>query len=115
MPLFYIRRWDMADGKKHLMPLCYGRMGGKAGWFNKHAERPRPIYGLDELSHRPNTPVMMVEGEKAVDAARLLFPHVVCISWPGGTNAVKHVDWSPLEGGGVATWRIADTYSGEQL
>jgi len=39
---------------------------------------------------------ILVEGEKAADAARRLLPSQITITWPGGSNAYRHVDFSPL-------------------
>lgn len=66
------------------------------GWRFKHPTKPRMLYGLDELAVRPDATVMICEGEKAADAASLLWPHLVCVSWPGGTGAIAYADWTPL-------------------
>ena len=41
--------------------------------------------------------MLIVEGEKAADAATALFPKHIVISWPGGANAVAKADWSLLK------------------
>ncbi len=65
---------------------------------------PRPLFGLDRLAARPDAPVLVVEGEKAADAATELFPGHACLSWQGGTNATAKADWTPLAGRSVAVW-----------
>lgn len=102
--LFYIRRWDFHDGTKDIRPLSYGTLNGDVGWHHKLAVKPRPLFGLEKLAHRPDARVLIAEGEKASDAAQKLFPHALCITWPGGTSSVKHVDWSPLKGRSVLIW-----------
>lgn len=52
--------------------------------------------------------VLVVEGEKACDAARAMFPQFAVITWPGGASAVKRADWSPLDGRRVVIWRDND-------
>lgn len=69
---------------------------GEPHWAMKHWTRPRPLYGLDKLTAYPNSQVIVVEGEKTADAAAILFPKSVCITWPGGCQAVQYADWSPL-------------------
>jgi putative DNA primase/helicase len=49
-----------------------------------------------------------VEGEGTADAAALLFPEHVVISWANGTNATAKADWSPLAGRAVTLWPDAD-------
>jgi hypothetical protein len=41
---------------------------------------------------------LMVEGEKAAMAARLLFPDWVVICWKGGCSNVEKIDFTPLRG-----------------
>jgi hypothetical protein len=60
--------------------------------------KPKPLYGLDQLTARPHAPVVVVEGEKACDAGRRLLPAHVVVTWPGGSKAIAHVHWWPLAG-----------------
>jgi hypothetical protein len=70
--------------------------------------KPRPLYGLYELIARPQEPVIVVEGEKACDAGRLLLPGYVVVTWPGGSKGIAHVGWSPLAGRDVFLLPDAD-------
>lgn len=56
----------------------------------------RPMYNLPSI-RRPG-PVLVLEGEKACDAAMEHFPDMVCVSWAGGCAAVHQTDWTPLNG-----------------
>jgi DNA primase len=47
---------------------------------------------------------LIVEGEKACEAARKLFPNNPVLSWPNGAAAVKSTDWTPLTGRKVIVW-----------
>jgi putative DNA primase/helicase len=69
---------------------------------------PRPLYGLPGLAQRPESQVLVVEGEGTADAAALLFPEYVVISWANGTNAIGKADWQPLAGRSVTLWPDAD-------
>ena len=65
---------------------------------------PRPLYGLDTLAQRPDAPVLVLEGEKAADAAGTLFPDHAVTTWPGRCQAVAKADWRPLQGRDVVIW-----------
>ena len=60
------------------------------------------------LAARPDAPVLVCEGEKAADAARPLFPDYVCLSWPGGANAVDKAGWQALAARDVTLWPDLD-------
>ena len=77
-------------------------------WTLKAEPDQRPLYGLDRLAARPGAPVLVVEGEKDADGAAERFADFVCITWPGGSNAVTKADFSPLQGREVVIWTDAD-------
>jgi putative DNA primase/helicase len=104
-PWGYVARYEVEhDGKKskEIRQWTYGKDGehteGDCAWACKHFSKPRPIYNLQELACKPTAQVIIVEGEKTADAALSLFPQAVAVTWPGGTNAVENIDWSPLYG-----------------
>jgi len=105
--------------------LCLGQGGRKAflmrvwldGAWHRPSRRdlfacewpaPRPLYGLPALGQRPEATVLVVEGEATAEAASLLFPEFVVISWANGTNAIAKTDWRPLAGRSVTLWPDAD-------
>jgi len=106
-----VARFAKADGSKDIRPVTlWETPNGKRRWKLK-AEPDgvkRPLYGLDRLATRPGAPVLIVEGEKSADAAGLLFPEFVTLTWPGGSNAVAKADWSVLAGRSVVVWPDAD-------
>lgn len=113
----YIFRFNLPQGGKEIVPQtwCANAETGEQSWRWLSFAKPRPMYGLDLLAANPKAQVLVVEGEKACDAARAMFAMVgvspaklVVVSWPGGGKAVKHVDWSPLHGRKVALWPDAD-------
>jgi putative DNA primase/helicase len=92
----YIVRWDIEkDGKssKETRPYFYD---GKK-WASKAFASPHPIYNLFEIVSRPNATVLIVEGEKTVDAAKLLFTDYVVVTSCGGAQRASKTDWSSLE------------------
>lgn len=97
---FYIVRWDFIRGnqqKKETRPYSFNIQ--KKEWrSNNSYPTPYPLYNLLELVSRPNASVLIVEGEKTVEAAKRLFPDFVVVTSCGGANATKKTDWSTLEG-----------------
>ena len=107
------QRADGTSGGKEIVPQVYAvnQMTGEVQWRWLSFGKPRPLYGLELLAANPKAQVLVVEGEKACDAARALFvaagvpvTKLVVVAWPGGGKAVPHVDWSPLYGRKVALW-----------
>jgi uncharacterized protein (DUF927 family) len=114
---FVTARYDLptADGslKKDIRPWTYGRrvwtdrngnLQDRTGWHCMAPPSPRPIYGLDRLAARPDTHVLVAEGEKAADAAEALFPDMVAVTSQGGSRAPDQSDWSPMRGRNVTVW-----------
>ncbi len=105
-PIFYIARYDTADGKQ-VTPWSWDARRG--AFVAKGWSVPRPLMGLDLLEKRWDAPVMVVEGEKCVDAARQVAGHVyVVVTWCNGSNGVSKADWKPLFGRKVLIWPDAD-------
>jgi len=103
--LFYIARYDTAEGKE-IIPWSWD--GSK--WVAKGWPAPRPLFGLPYLKQRPSAPVLIVEGEKAAVAAQQIAGRTyVVITWPNGSKAVSKADWTPIYGRKVLIWPDADT------
>ena len=102
-PLFYIARYNKTDGK-FFRPWSWD---GES-WVNRGWPAPRPVYGLELLSVRPNDPVLIVEGEKACEVIRELGTPYIAITWANGAAATGTVDWSVLKGRKVLLWPDAD-------
>lgn len=95
---FYVCRFP----GKRIRPLSFD--GSRWQW--KAPPAPRPLYWSSPL--QPEQPVLVVEGEKAADAAARLFPtHSVC-TWPSGCKAINKADWQPLRNRTVLLWPDAD-------
>jgi 5S rRNA maturation endonuclease (ribonuclease M5) len=73
---------------------------GTQAWSRFPFPKPRPIYGLETIG---DGQVLIVEGERCRDRLHKAAKRTV-ISWAGGTQGVKHTDWSPLSGRDVMIW-----------
>lgn len=114
-----VMRFRTSDGGKDDLPHVYARhrKTGKHDWRWMAFPEPRPLYGLDALAAKPDAPVLLVEGEKCRDVGHALAGLVdmqlgdafVVVSWPGGTNAVGKVDFSPLHGRVVVLFPDVDS------
>lgn len=116
--LFYVARYESGPDAKEFFPWCYDLKASK--WIAKSYPGPVPLYGLKDLTDRPEKQVMIVEGEKAADAARSLVGRFsVAVSWSGGCKAYAKSDWSVLKGRRVILWpdsdRKVDRETGELL
>jgi putative DNA primase/helicase len=97
---FYVCRFP----GKQIRPLHWDG----ASWRWKAPPAPRPLYNLDRLRANNDAGVLIVEGEKTADAAAVLFPQGVAITWPSGCKAESKADWSPIAGRNVTLWPDAD-------
>ncbi len=104
----YVCRFDLQDGKKDVIPYSYKSNGKTSHWQWRGLDTPRLLYNLHELKSRPNAIVLLVEGEKTAEAAKLLFPKYVVTTWIGGADGVKNADWTPLYGRKIFLWADND-------
>lgn len=101
--------FEKNESRKDVVPQTYCvNDEGKRQWCWRSFIDPRPLYNLPDLAARPDAPVMIVEGEKKVEALRVLAKQYIGIAWPGGANAWRKVDWSPLKGRTITLWPDAD-------
>ncbi len=101
--LGFVARYDPPEGRKQIVPWSWTA----EGWVAKALPAPRPLYGLEKL--RPNLPVLLVEGEKAADAAQeIVGERYAVLTWAGGAQAVAKSDFSQINGRKVLIWPDAD-------
>ncbi|WP_201830994.1 AAA family ATPase [Microvirga zambiensis] len=103
-----VTRKNKPSGKQILPYIYVEYESGERQWIPGSFPKPWPLYGLRELTHRPNAPVLIVEGEKSADAVHKHILSHVPIAWPGGSSAVDQIDWSPLRGRDIILWPDAD-------
>ena len=102
--LFCTARFDTQSGKV-VLPQIYGNVAKACQkWAWKALADNRPLYGLNKLQTMPNTPVLLVEGEKTADAAQNILPDYAVLSWSGGCKAVRKSDFSPLKNRIIIIW-----------
>ena len=96
-PAGLVVRWDRPDGKD-IRPVARHADGWRIGAMPD----PRPLYGLSELAAAGR--VVVTEGEKAADAARLL--GFAATTSAGGSQTATKTDWRPLVGKEI--WILPD-------
>jgi hypothetical protein len=95
----YVLRIESRAGRTFTPTVTYCQnSAGELRWCIVPFPRPSPLYGLDRLAARSNAVTLLVEGEKTADAAQRLFPSFVAMTWAGGSNGYRGVDFSPLRG-----------------
>lgn len=100
----YIVRWDVrtegGETKKGVRPYIYDFKEKKwvSKFFGSHPENSRPLYNLPQILEHKDATVLIVEGEKTAEAAKLLFPELVVTTSSGGAQAVKKTEWHWLQG-----------------
>ena len=116
--LFLVRRYSLVliKGQKEFLPFTYREHPDtrERRWRASAADIPRALYGLPLLNKFPDKKILITEGEKAANAARLI-PEIGdefnVITWPGGNSGVgqdkagnERVDWKPLIEKDVTIW-----------
>jgi len=104
----YVCRFDLTNGKKDVIPYSYKSNGKTARWQWRGLDTPRLLYNLHEIVNNPTKIILLVEGEKTAEAAKLLFPKYVVTTWIGGADGVKNADWTPLHGRKIFCWADND-------
>lgn len=105
-----IYRFIRSDGKgKEVLPCVFARHPNTRAteWRWMAFPEPRPLYLRGP--HRPDVPLLVVEGEKCVDAAVAEVSDVFeVVSWSGGGKAVGKSDWSSIRDRDVILWPDTD-------
>ena len=87
------------DKAKSFAQCSYDRI--KNRWQSSWSGDGKPLYNLQEITARPDVPVMVVEGEKTAEAAKLLFPEYVVTTSLMGAMSPRSSNWSALAGRNV--------------
>ena len=100
-PVGIICRAERPEGKL-ICPFVWSGTAWKSGGMAP----PRPLYGLPDLLAKPDAPVLLVEGEKAADAARNILTGTTWLvtTWAHGAKSHDQTDFTPLKGRKVTMW-----------
>lgn len=105
----YVKRFERP---RKFLPLTWGNLNGTTGWHLKAPLPPLPLYKLEDLHELNPKLVLLVEGEKACDAAnhKITLEELpwLAMSWYGGAGRAKDADVSVLAGRKVVIWPDAD-------
>jgi len=97
-------RVEAPDGKS-FRPLSYCQTeDGNRRWSWIAPSSDIPLYNAHKLAANPAAKVIVCEGEKASDAAQMIFPERVAITWYSGAKAVSKAPWAMLSRRDVLIW-----------
>lgn len=104
--LGFVCRWNASEArKKEFRPLTWCEDAeGRGAWQWIAWETPRPLYHLDLIAQRAEAGIVVVEGEKAADAAGALLPASVATCWPNGAASADKADFRACKGRRVLLW-----------
>ena len=100
----HIARWDIktegGETKKEVRPYIYDFEKKKwvSKFFGTKPQNSRPLYNLPQILERKDATVLIVEGEKSAEAAKLLFPELVATTSSGGASSTHKTEWFWLQG-----------------
>ena len=93
-------RFEPPNHKKIIKPL----RAENNGWTWGGLDENRPLYNLQNIVENPDKPIIICEGEKAVNAASELLPDFIATTSMGGTSSFEKTDWLALEGREIWLW-----------
>lgn len=101
-----VLRFDHDAEKKEIRPLRFlGEFPDKGRVYDLSAiEGIRPLYNLHLLTQRVEAPVLVVEGERAAEAATTLFPDHVVSTWMSGAYNVKRAEMLAMAKRDIILW-----------
>ncbi|WP_441253653.1 VapE domain-containing protein [Bradyrhizobium sp. 613_E4_N2_2] len=107
--LMYVCRFDPEGMRKQVVPLawCHDPKRESNRWAWRGITKGKnPLYGLERLAAAPDADVVLVEGEKAADAANVLLAPTgaVAVTWMGGVERAGNVSLKALAGRRVILW-----------
>ena len=95
------------DGGKDIRQLSWLKdKDGVESWQRPTLAAPAKnlLYNGEQLAQFPDKPVLIVEGEKCVEAIAADWTDWIILTWQGGTSTAGKADWSGLESRDVTIW-----------
>ena len=116
--LGHVYRFDPAEypqlPKKEIRPVYFWKdANGFKKWWPRGPENNRPLYGLDLLGKYPEKTVLLVSGEKCVNAVKYIFGEkysnekdwpLIPVTWSFGDNGISKADLKPLQNREIIYW-----------
>lgn len=94
----HVSRFDPPGERKQFRPQRFGMCNGSLGWHWTAGDERRPLYNVLELLARTHDQVLVTEGEKAAEGAKMVCPDMVVTTAMHGAQSPHRTDWSPLSG-----------------
>ena len=100
---FFIARYETSKGKEYRpIQIIDNKKIFKAPDI-------RPLYNRNKIVNNPSLPILIVEGEKACDAAEIIAgARYICTTWAGGAKAIYKADWTVIRNRNVLICPDAD-------
>lgn len=103
---------DEKKGKpaKSFRPLVWAKNNetGREWWKMIGFSKPHPLYQLPLITEHPDSRILVVSGEKCVDAANAVFERDgwkwIAITWQHGDGGKDNSNWSPVHGRDIVYW-----------
>lgn len=98
----YIVRWELEQNgikTKGTRPYIYDwdKQKWVSRFFGTNPPKSRPLYNLPEILAKPDSTILIVEGEKTAEAAKKLFPDYVVTTSSGGASQANNSEWQCLK------------------
>ena len=90
---------DASDDDRKRWRKCDVWTPVTGGWIAKGIDGTKPLYRLQKIiGANPKQQIMLVEGEKCVEAIEKAFPKALVTTWANGGKAYTRTDLTPLNG-----------------
>lgn len=96
--LGYTCRYTISSNEKVVLPYNYILVNNSPEWVFKGFRSPSLPYKAELIRLYTKATICIVEGEKVADLAlSVTSRNFIFISWVGGANNIKNVDWSCIK------------------
>lgn len=106
-PIGAVLRWNATPERgKEIRPVSWIQLQGKESpeWKWCGFANPRPLYRGERIKKESDKPIVIVEGEKCVDALESILPDHIILTWCGGAGQIGSADFAGLEDRDITIW-----------